>query len=352
MKGRKKAIEGRESTGTEILYEASFVIDPASELGRQNYRLVKEWASGRKHRRFRSELELPISQSLAEVDKSGIYDRLAEAMKVEGGNRKPIGLALTITILAARPESGDLIADLINLFIRFVTQYPDGRGDSSSSIVKPDYRLRLSPEFEAHRSRLPKSDHERESEHRLSKNRFVSEERDELLAPTDEGRYGEDETSEQPAEAIGIVAEETQGQANQDVDLALKALFVGLPDAPKARLDAIVSLQRAFRREAADLLKPAINSLLKSPPETFAEKQELASALNHALRELGLAPREVSVMQPCSIVALQGGSGKTSWLKLQTRKPPQQKSRPSTELGEITLVEAVREEAFGRGRGQ
>jgi anti-anti-sigma regulatory factor len=132
----------------------------------------------------------------------------------------------------------------------------------------------------------------------------------------------------------------------------LDALFAVLPDDPKTKLGAVVALQRKFRAKAAEVLQPAVDKLLRSPPESYAEKQTLASEINAAMHQLGLGIAQPKSESPCSVMAQRSPSVEVGWLVLQHRKTPpvgeRKQSASTTKLGDLKLVEAVREESLSR----
>jgi hypothetical protein len=139
-------------------------------------------------------------------------------------------------------------------------------------------------------------------------------------------------------------------QDEQKRNKLLKELFADLPADPKARLQAVVALQQAFRGKAASELELAVDTLLRTPPKTFVEKQNLVSELNQAFHELSIAACEHGSTQPCSVIANRSRPTGDGWIRLQTRGSLQRQSPPTTKLEKVGLIEAVRAEGLARIR--
>ena len=153
-----------------------------------------------------------------------------------------------------------------------------------------------------------------------------------------------------PAEVVGV-SEGNQHSSGDGHRHPLVELFAGLPPEPRARIAAVVALQHAFREQAAIELRPAVEHLLKNPPAAFAEKQALASAINQAFHELGIAASEAGSSGPCSVVASRSSTlSETGYMRLKSRKGAREQSAPTNTLAGIEVVPAPREEAFSRNR--
>jgi hypothetical protein len=127
----------------------------------------------------------------------------------------------------------------------------------------------------------------------------------------------------------------------------LTQLFAALPKEDGRRLTAAEELLKSFRREAATYLLPDVQAILRFPPDSYPEKQLVASRLNTLFHHFGLGIRHPEMEGVCGVNATHGEHGKTAttgWLRLAQRKRSDRGTfvrSPSTKNLDIDQIKLV-----------
>lgn len=127
------------------------------------------------------------------------------------------------------------------------------------------------------------------------------------LAPGTE--VAQDVPPEGEGTAVGSqeVAEGTQKTAEvlrQEMAERVRPLFAALPADARQRLTALLSLNAAFHDVTKGALQTTLDVLLRQqPPDSYADKQVVASLVNRLLRETGFAIVNPESGRPASVMA-------------------------------------------------
>jgi hypothetical protein len=90
----------------------------------------------------------------------------------------------------------------------------------------------------------------------------------------------------------------------QSLKEKIKSVLDGLPEEPRARLDAIADIYSTMRTQVARELHPSITTLLReSPSLTYAEKAELSHRINEVLQDARLAIINPKTEMPATLIS-------------------------------------------------
>lgn len=106
---------------------------------------------------------------------------------------------------------------------------------------------------------------------------------------------------------------------------AAQELFANMPVDPRQRLEAVATIYRALRHEAAEVLAPVITDLLRqATPLTYAEKSSLAHDINQVLADARLGIVDPQTKLPGTLLSSRPSAQRShSYLRIRDSRAAQ-----------------------------